>query len=234
LPSSALAQFSSPFHALFSSIPDYKALKVFASFCFPLLRPYNQHKLQFRSSECVFLGVSPQHKGFKCLSSEGRIFISKDVKFNENRFPYTSLFGVTTVSSDTDLSQSLPLSPVTTSTNSHSLSAPNISPLTAATDDMSSTPRCSSSFDSPTVSTSDHQPSSSATISPSLDTTLPNHNPPSSSLPLNTHPMLTRSKTGHSKPKAFIAHLEPSSVKPTTIRIILTLAFDSQMGNSTN
>jgi len=135
------------------------------------------------------------------------------VKFNKNRFPYTSLFGVTTVSSETDRSQSLPLSPVTTSTNSHSLSTPNISPLTATTDDMSSTPRGSSSFDSPTVSTSDHQPSSSATISPSLDTTLPNNNHHFSSLPLNTHTMLTRSKTGHSKPKDFIVHLEPSLVK---------------------
>ncbi|MCI18816.1 retrovirus-related pol polyprotein from transposon TNT 1-94, partial [Trifolium medium] len=31
--------------------------------------------------------------------------------------------------------------------------------------------------------------------------------------PLNTHSMLTRGKTGNLKPKVFLAHSEPSSVK---------------------
>ncbi|CAK8535131.1 unnamed protein product [Lathyrus sativus] len=40
--------------------------------------------------------------GFKCLSKEGRIFISKDVKFNEHYFPFPALFP----------SQKLPQEPV--------------------------------------------------------------------------------------------------------------------------
>ena len=43
-------QFSSPFEQLFHASPDYNLLKVFGSACFPLLRPYNDHKVSFRSS----------------------------------------------------------------------------------------------------------------------------------------------------------------------------------------
>jgi hypothetical protein len=58
------------------------------SFSFPNLRPYNKHKLQLRSTECVYLGISPQHKGHMCFSPSSRIFISKDVIFNESEFPF--------------------------------------------------------------------------------------------------------------------------------------------------
>jgi histone deacetylase 1/2 len=92
LPTSALPQYKTPHHALFNTQPDYSQLKIFGCLCFPHLRPYNKHKLQFRSSPCVYLGVSPQHKGHKCLDEHGKIFISKDVVFNESNFPYPSLF----------------------------------------------------------------------------------------------------------------------------------------------
>jgi len=38
------------------------------------------------------LGSSNSHKGYKCLDASGRIFISKDVVFNEVKFPYLDLF----------------------------------------------------------------------------------------------------------------------------------------------
>ena len=56
------------------------------------MRPYHTHKLNFRSQECLFLGYSSSHKGYKCLSLFGRIYVSKDVLFNELRFPYFDLF----------------------------------------------------------------------------------------------------------------------------------------------
>lgn len=57
--------------------------------CFPYLRVYNSHKLAFRSKACTFIGYSTKHKGYKCLSSDGRIFISRH-RFDESSFPFLS------------------------------------------------------------------------------------------------------------------------------------------------
>jgi hypothetical protein len=58
----------------------------------PNLRPYNSHKLEFRSKQCVFIGYSNSHKGFKCLDpKEGHVYISQDVVFDESIFPFASL-----------------------------------------------------------------------------------------------------------------------------------------------
>ena len=80
------------FYTLFNKELDYHYLRTFGCAYFPLLRPYHTHKLNFRSQECLFIGYSLSHKGYKCLSSFGRIYISKDVLFNELRFPYANLF----------------------------------------------------------------------------------------------------------------------------------------------
>jgi hypothetical protein len=46
----------------------------------------------FRSKRCVFLGYSTLHKGVKCLDvTIGRVYISRDVVFDENIFPFASL-----------------------------------------------------------------------------------------------------------------------------------------------
>jgi hypothetical protein len=66
--------FDTPINTLLGAHPDYSSLRVFGCACWPNLRPYNSHKLQFRSTRCVFLGYSNMHKGFKCLDlSSGRI-----------------------------------------------------------------------------------------------------------------------------------------------------------------
>lgn len=68
------------------------ALKMFGCSCFPLLGPYDQLKLQLKSSQCVNLGASPTHKDHKYLNREGKQFISKDVKFDEVGFPFSKIF----------------------------------------------------------------------------------------------------------------------------------------------
>ena len=47
---------------------DYQFLKVFGCTCYPLLKSYNSHKLDFHSKKCLFLGYNPLHKGYKCLA----------------------------------------------------------------------------------------------------------------------------------------------------------------------
>uniref|UniRef100_A0A803QCY3 Integrase catalytic domain-containing protein n=1 Tax=Cannabis sativa TaxID=3483 RepID=A0A803QCY3_CANSA len=81
-----------PFEMLHKKIPDYKFLKTFGVACFPCLRPYQAHKFQFHSIKCVNLGYSDAHKGYKCLSPTGRIYILRDVVFNELEFPFQISF----------------------------------------------------------------------------------------------------------------------------------------------
>jgi hypothetical protein len=54
LPTPILAH-KSPFFKLYSTEPDYQSLRVFGCQCFPLLRPYIAHKLEYHSKPCVFL-----------------------------------------------------------------------------------------------------------------------------------------------------------------------------------
>ncbi|KAL4281085.1 hypothetical protein GQ457_03G012870 [Hibiscus cannabinus] len=67
--------------------------------CFPLTRPYNKHKLEYRSKPCVFLGYCSSQHGYKCLSEDGRLYISRHVQFDEAVFPYQDLADKSVVSS---------------------------------------------------------------------------------------------------------------------------------------
>src|SRR3954464_14500605 len=81
-----------PLELLLNEVIDYTFLKVFGCACWPHLRPYNQRKLEFRSKQCVFLGYSSLHKGYKCLHvSSNRVNNSRDVVFDENVFPFSAL-----------------------------------------------------------------------------------------------------------------------------------------------
>ena len=66
-----------PYVTLFNKDPDFQFLKTFGCACFPLLRPYHTHKLNFCSQECLFLGYSSSHKGYKCLSPTGKFIFPK-------------------------------------------------------------------------------------------------------------------------------------------------------------
>ncbi|KAF7842357.1 putative polyprotein [Senna tora] len=67
-------------------------MQPFGCACYPCLKPYNEHKLQFHSQLCVFLGPATQQKGFKFLSSTGRVYVSRHEIFDTSVFPFASGF----------------------------------------------------------------------------------------------------------------------------------------------
>jgi len=90
LPASKL-HMDSPYRKLYQQKPSYTHLRVFGCACYPCLRPYAQHKLDPRSLICIFLGYSEKHKGYRCLlPTNGHIYVSRHVVFDESVFPFTS------------------------------------------------------------------------------------------------------------------------------------------------
>jgi hypothetical protein len=123
IPSKVLS-YDTPLHHLFQKQPDYSLLRTFGCACWPNLRPYNNHKLQFRSKQCTFLGYSLSHKGFKCLDPDsGRVYISRDVTFDESLFPFQNLGpnAGRRFQEDINLLPSFLLNPLTTNTGASNL-----------------------------------------------------------------------------------------------------------------
>ena len=110
LPTTVL-HHSSPFQQLYAKPPDYTFLRPFGCVCFPLLRPYLRHKLDFRSEKCVFIGYSDQHRGYKCLAKSSKVYLSRHVVFDEFFFPYLHLFCSQDPSLSTNNVQNFPVFP---------------------------------------------------------------------------------------------------------------------------
>ncbi|KAM0864656.1 hypothetical protein ACQ4PT_043777 [Festuca glaucescens] len=84
-------QFLTPFELLYCATPDYSAIRVFGCLCYPNTTATAPHKLAPRSVPCVFLGYSPEHKGYRCLNrATGRALISRHVFFDEAQFPFAA------------------------------------------------------------------------------------------------------------------------------------------------
>ena len=99
------------FEKLFHKVLNPSKLCIFGCLCFPWLRPYSSHKLNPKSSLCVFLGYSLTQSVFLCFDPTLKtIFMSRHVKFVENVFPF---FPPTLTSSIVDTNYALPASSFT-------------------------------------------------------------------------------------------------------------------------
>lgn len=87
-----ILRMDSPFERLFHTKRDISSLKVFGSAIYPYLRPYNDHQLQSRTSQCVFLGFTFGYKGVICYNiATERLLMSRHVIHDENCFPFAAL-----------------------------------------------------------------------------------------------------------------------------------------------
>jgi hypothetical protein len=197
-------QNQSPFEKLFHTTPDYTFLKIFGCACYPNLRPYNSHKFSPHSKECVFLGYSQHHKGYKRLHLDSdRMYISRDVIFHEDRFPFST-------------GSPLP--------ESSSVSLPVVLPPSLFS--PPSTTICPP--DSPSILSPSSQSSHAISNTSSAVSSMPCSTSSADQPPARVHSMRTRSMTNIVQPRqltdgrirylaphAFMAAASPTNIEPT-------------------
>ena len=216
---------NSPWSVLHHPSPDLSQLKVVCCACYPFLRSYIAHKLDQRTTECVFLGYSTCSKGYLCLDpSTNKLYTSRHVVFNESKFPflYLSAFpsSVPTFANSNQswFSNLLYLH----STNQPSLLGPAPTTTVSSTSLTYPSPKSNSSsvisMSTLAPPSQSHSLPDSALIHPPQSTpilpTTPSSNVQSIST-LNTHSMQTRSKSGITCYKAIIDYnaTEPPNYK---------------------
>lgn len=99
----------------------------FGCAAFPCLTPFNKQKLQFHSQKCLFVGYSSSHKGFKCISSSRKLYLSRHVVFDHNDFPFSDLFPKSTNSENN--SSSVQLTSQLAGHNQNYRDNPTLSPI---------------------------------------------------------------------------------------------------------
>ncbi|KAL2903852.1 Retrovirus-related Pol polyprotein from transposon TNT 1-94 [Bienertia sinuspersici] len=86
---SGVLKNKTPYEILYGVEPNFDILRVFGCLCFV----HNPHtkgdKFASRSRKCVFVGYPNDKKGWKFYDMEtGQIFVSRDVQWHENEFPF--------------------------------------------------------------------------------------------------------------------------------------------------
>ena len=176
----------SSFEKLFNKAPDPSKLCVFGCSCFPWLHPYSSHKLDPKSSPCVFLGYSLTPSAFLCFDStlkKKKKFVYHHVKFVENVFPFVSLSTSTTPVIDT--ASTLP--PSSFPSCDYSIRAPPPPPPYSLLPIPPSSPELLPS--SPTPHMSSCRAASPLLIPPSSPKLLPSSTPPHPSSNRATSPL---------------------------------------------
>ncbi|WCJ22400.1 Retrovirus-related Pol polyprotein from transposon RE1 [Euphorbia peplus] len=82
-------KWKSPYEVLHGKLPNYSQFKVFGCSGYVLNKDPQKGKFADRSAQCVYVGNSPGQKGWKMYSlTSHKMVVSRDVKFQEDNFPY--------------------------------------------------------------------------------------------------------------------------------------------------
>lgn len=222
-------------------------MHVFGYKSYHLLKPYNKHKLEYRSKPCIFLGYL--YAGYKCLDpTTNKVYLSRHVIFDESSFPAKEKAATTMppkLLTHNEPSLMIPVSfpsphiaVISSATNSASISTTENNPQPTKSLTFSSSPV------SHDVSSSSHDNSGSpppiefnsaatqdtllaklnyaAPVSADFNSAAHTESSPSTAIvpsPLAlSHPMTTQSQTGSLKPKSFPDYKMFSSSKyPLTV-----------------
>ncbi|GMJ01569.1 hypothetical protein HRI_003826100 [Hibiscus trionum] len=86
---SAVLKWKCPFEVLYNRLPDFSRLRVFGCLAYATTPNYSD-KFAPKAVVSVFMGYSLSQKGYILFSLESKaFFVSRDVVFHENVFPFT-------------------------------------------------------------------------------------------------------------------------------------------------
>ena len=94
-----------PIETLYKRPPTFHHLKVFGCKCYAIV-VHPKQKIKSRAISCVFVGYSSGHKGYKLYDIPShKFYISRDVKFCEDDFPFSSASQTLTLAPSTPILQ---------------------------------------------------------------------------------------------------------------------------------
>jgi len=80
-----------PYEVLFGKQPSYDMLRTFGCLCYAHIRPRDKDKFASRSRKCIFIGYPHGKKAWRVYDlTTGKIFASRDVRFQEDVYPFSS------------------------------------------------------------------------------------------------------------------------------------------------
>ncbi|RVW54104.1 Retrovirus-related Pol polyprotein from transposon RE1 [Vitis vinifera] len=243
----------SPYFKLFGTFPNYSKLRSFGCLCYPWLRPYTSHKLESRSSPCVFVGYSPTQSAYLCLdTSTARLYTSRHVRFVESIFPFVTSHTSLPRATSSTISEWCSITlPVVATPSVNVGSTPPSSLLTPTAPSQSQDP----SQNNTTCATPTPEPDSHSSVpvpetkcdyanNPPLPPTQNDPNQPPDLSP-SPHVIVTRSKHNIHKPIQKLnltAQLQQPTLEPTTVtqalkdpkwRQAMSAEFDALLRNGT-